>query len=120
MKLYNILLIIDRRAIEGPLYAIELSIFPYRCIVAHHLPVVAADDGSSGSYGCVIDDGMVEGKHLVDLPRFSIEKMDSVAEGDLVVRVEVEECAMVREGAFLAICGYLFEDGVGTGQMLFR
>lgn len=57
------------------------------CIVAHHLPVAATDNSLSGSHSRVIDDGMVEGKHLEDLLGFSVEEMDSVTEGDLVVGV---------------------------------
>lgn len=87
MKLYNIFLVIYWRAVEGPLYAVELRVFPYLGIVAHHLTVAAADDRSGWAYGCVIDDGMVEGKDLEDLLGFSVEEMYSVTEGDLVVGV---------------------------------
>ena len=63
---------------------------------------------------------MVEGEHLEDLPGFSIEEMDSVAEGELVIGVEVEEGAVIGEGALLAVGIDLPQDGVGTRQMLLR
>lgn len=58
---------------------------------------------------------MVEGKHLEDLLGFSVEEMDPVTEGDLVVGVKVEEGAKIREGAFLTVCIYLLEEGFGSG-----
>ena len=118
MKLYDILFIIDRGAVEGALHAIELRILPYLRIVAHHLSVTAVDDCLGRADSCVIDDGVVEGEHLEDLLGFSVEEMEAAAEGDLVVGEEVEEGAVVREGALLAVRCDLVQDGVGTVSMV--
>jgi hypothetical protein len=77
MKLYKILIIGDRRAIESSLQPIELRILPIQSIVTYQLPIATLDNYLRKANSCSIDDRLTEKNYFGNLNRFNIKEMNS-------------------------------------------
>jgi hypothetical protein len=97
VKLYDVFLVIYRRAIKSSLNPTEIAIMPNLCIIAHHLTIAAINGNFGETHSSTVDNRVIQGKHLKNIASFCIEEVNAVAERYFIVPLKVEKSTMIRK-----------------------